>query len=330
MLELLGLGADAETAYRAMLENPREGIAELGERLGWPSERVRPALDELARLSLLRSSSEVPGAHRLVSPEVGLVSLLARQEAELLERQRQIATSRSAVAEVVAEYADLRQIRQHPEMEQLVGLDAVRTRIEELARGCRSQVLGFAAGGAQTPANMEASRPLDREFLEQGRDMRTIYLDSVRNDPASVDYIRWLVELGAQVRTVPSLPLRMTVFDRRTALIPVNPERSEVGAVLLHGSGMVAALCALFDQIWRTASEFGTRPRRDGDGLTAQEQEVLRLLAQGHTDEAVARQLGVSVRTGRRITAELMERLGARSRFQAGARAAENGWLRDL
>jgi len=44
----------------------------------------------------------------------------------------------------------------------------------------------------------------------------------------------------------------------------------------------------------------------------------------------IARKLGVSVRTSRRITAELTQRLGARSRFQAGARAVERGWIKGL
>ncbi|MEH1017726.1 helix-turn-helix transcriptional regulator [Micromonospora sp. CPCC 206060] len=52
--------------------------------------------------------------------------------------------------------------------------------------------------------------------------------------------------------------------------------------------------------------------------MTEREREVLRLLAQGYTDESVARSLGVSLRTARRIAADLMVRLGARSRFQAG------------
>ncbi|WP_247597705.1 LuxR C-terminal-related transcriptional regulator [Streptomyces sp. RKND-216] len=55
---------------------------------------------------------------------------------------------------------------------------------------------------------------------------------------------------------------------------------------------------------------------------------MLDLLTEGMTDEAVARQLGVSVRTTRRITAELMQRLGARSRFEAGVLAAGRGWVK--
>jgi len=89
----------------------------------------------------------------------------------------------------------------------------------------------------------------------------------------------------------------------------------------------VAALVALFEQIWLSANPPGVTQPRDERGLNPQEQEILRLLASGQTDEVVARRLDVSVRTGRRITAELMERLGARSRFQAGYLAAVHGWL---
>ncbi|MGW2995319.1 helix-turn-helix domain-containing protein, partial [Streptomyces sp. NPDC001193] len=52
-----------------------------------------------------------------------------------------------------------------------------------------------------------------------------------------------------------------------------------------------------------------------------------RLLAEGHTDEGIAKRLGVSHRTARRIATVLMERLGARSRFEAGVRAVRCGWL---
>jgi len=45
------------------------------------------------------------------------------------------------------------------------------------------------------------------------------------------------------------------------------------------------------------------------------------------TDETAARRLGVSLRTVRRQMAALMERLCATSRFEAGLKAAQRGWL---
>ncbi|MDJ0386171.1 hypothetical protein [Streptomyces sp. G-G2] len=45
------------------------------------------------------------------------------------------------------------------------------------------------------------------------------------------------------------------------------------------------------------------------------------------TDEAAARRLGVSQRSVRRRMSALMERLHASSRFEAGLKAAQQGWL---
>lgn len=55
------------------------------------------------------------------------------------------------------------------------------------------------------------------------------------------------------------------------------------------------------------------RPRIDD-----QTSKVLCALGSGATDEAAARELGMSLRTYRRRVAELLANLGAASRFQAG------------
>lgn len=60
-----------------------------------------------------------------------------------------------------------------------------------------------------------------------------------------------------------------------------------------------------------------------------EELEVLRLVVvEGLTDRAVARRLGVALITVRRRIHRFMERVGAKSRIQAAAIAAERGWLR--
>ncbi|HEU5268350.1 MAG TPA: LuxR C-terminal-related transcriptional regulator [Jatrophihabitans sp.] len=63
------------------------------------------------------------------------------------------------------------------------------------------------------------------------------------------------------------------------------------------------------------------------DSPTPAELELLELLATGTTDESIGRRLGISVRQVRRRTALLFGRLGASSRFAAGAEAVRRGWL---
>lgn len=327
VMHFLGLNEPLEKVYRILVKHNSARVDTLVERLGWSDEQVRETLQELVRISLVRPSREVPGEFRAVSPEVGLELLLAQQEADLRRYQQQILDSRVMAARLIAEYGELRQTRNSLDAEHLVGIDTIRLRIEALARTCQSELMAFAAGGAQTPENMAASKPLDRDIVLRGGRLRTIYLNSIVNDTATTEYARWLVRNGGEVRTAATLPLRMAIYDRRLALVPFDPDDSAAGAVLLHGTGVVAALCALFDRVWQTAVQFGKERQRDDHGLTAQEREVLSLLSEGHTDDAIAHKLSVSVRTTRRIIADVMTRLGARSRFQAGARARDRGWV---
>lgn len=74
-------------------------------------------------------------------------------------------------------------------------------------------------------------------------------------------------------------------------------------------------------------------PNRDYAVVVAEEptaatQRLLRLMRTGATDPAIARELGVSLRTLYRRIARLQSLLGVQSRFQLGVLAAELGWLR--
>jgi sugar-specific transcriptional regulator TrmB/DNA-binding CsgD family transcriptional regulator len=332
MLASFGLSPVAEAVYQVMLSHPRLRDAGIAEELELPQEQVHRALEELSRVSLVRSSFEDPGALRAVPPQVGLAALVASEEQDLRERQERFNATKLTLERVIDEYLDESRKRPYEGVEQLVGLDSIRNRIESLAAGCEAEIIGFAPDGPQTPENMEASKPVDSAALDRGVRMRTIYLDSLTHDTASMSYVNWLITQGAEVRTHATLPNRMIIYDRRFALLPMNPDDSAAGAVLLRGAGVVTALCELFEQMWSSARIIGPGREQGDQHLAAeepsdQERAVLQLLSQGCTDEVIARKLGVSVRTSRRITASLLARLESRSRFQAGAQAVISGLL---
>lgn len=326
MLEDLGLFPSAETVYRCVLDEPDLGIRELAERLHWTEAAVCEALDALVDLKLLRPDRGRPGGIRPVSPDVGLSVLLSRGEGELVRHRQRVEASRAAVAAFTARYS-ARSEYVSDVVDRLEGLDAVRQRLEELARSVRRECLSFLPGGAQAPDTMDASKPLDQLALERGVLVRSVYQDSFRNDPATVAYVQWLAELGGQTRTVPSLPMLLVVVDRETALVPIDPANGRAGALELRSPGAVAAMAVLFEQMWAAGVPWGRPVPRDGQGLSPQERELLGLLAEGHTDENASRRLGVSLRTVRRMASDLMARLGAHSRFEAGVLAARQGWL---
>ncbi|RKT04580.1 regulatory LuxR family protein [Streptomyces sp. 3211.6] len=328
MLEALGLDTHVEAVYRGMLADPAGGVADLCVRLGMTEAQVRDGLDRLVDLELLTPSRENTGGLRAVSPEAGLEQILRRQEEDLLRRQQELALSKAAAARAVAEFAGLRPNTETDGAERLVGLDAIQSRLEVLGRELTSECLSIMPGGAQSQASLDASKPLDEQALARGIQMRAVYQDSARNDQATLAYAQWTTDRGGQVRTSPVLPPRLVIFDRKTAVVPIDPANSRLGALCTTAPGIVAPLVTLFEQTWETAVPLGAAREQAPDaGITAGERELLKLLASGLTDEAAGKRLGVSLRTVRRQMSGLMERLNAASRFEAGLRAAQRGWL---
>jgi DNA-binding CsgD family transcriptional regulator len=213
---------------------------------------------------------------------------------------------------------------------ELTGADSIRRQLEQLARTARREVLSFVPGGLQQRECIAASKTVNDQVLSRGVRLRSVYLDSARRDRVTSAHLRWLCTRGAEVRTLPVLPIRMIVFDREHVMLP--PDFSSPGtAVLVSGPGVATAITELFHHFWRDGTPFrvdeGGEAQASESELPDEWKALLRLLKEGCTDEQAARRLGVSTRTVGRITAELMAQLGARSRFEAGVLAALKGWV---
>jgi two-component system, NarL family, response regulator NreC len=77
------------------------------------------------------------------------------------------------------------------------------------------------------------------------------------------------------------------------------------------------------------AAESQARRRTEGDTLSEREHEVLQLLALGHTNQEIAKQLVISVRTAETHRAHIMEKLGLSSRAELVRYALDRGLLQD-
>ncbi|GLP63902.1 hypothetical protein TUSST3_05220 [Streptomyces sp. TUS-ST3] len=98
-------------------------------------------------------------------------------------------------------------------------------------------------------------------------------------------------------------------------------------AVVVRAPAVLRNLRTLFTVSWSSSAALSDHRRLSERSRSALGRRILQALSSGRTDEAAARELGVSVRTYRRNVAEITRELGANSRFQAGARAVELGLL---
>ncbi|TWD81194.1 regulatory LuxR family protein [Kribbella amoyensis] len=327
MLEPLGLDEATYAVYHALLRAPDATPEQLAALVNRPLDEVHELLADLRKLDLLVPTWTNPSVEHAVHPRVGLTGLVERRRSELTRMLGELAEAESS-AEIMAEqYNELLTARTSGDVEVLKGRANASRRVEELGAKARESFWGLIPGHVDDILSPAEESP-DLPLLERGIKMRTIYLQSMTVTKQGLEFAAFMHKHGNEVRATPTLPMRLLLIDQEIAIMPLNPEQESAGAVIHRSPAVVALALALFDSYWARATElFAPEDREDGSPLTPHEAEVLRLLAGGAKDEQVARLLGISLRTARRITANLSDRLDATSRFELGVAAAKRGWV---
>lgn len=192
-----------------------------------------------------------------------------------------------------------------------------------LVRQSRGEVRSLRPDQYLEVAREEAMTSMVREVVADGRRVRGIY--PVRALTDSREALARRVEAGEEVRVMPLVPTRLCVVGSSHALLPEPLGFVDEPLTLLRQRGLVEALTLWFDALWDRASPVPELVR--GEARPDLRRFLLQQLAEGAQDEQIARRLGVSLRTVRRRVAELMNELGADTRFQAGAEAVRRGLL---
>jgi sugar-specific transcriptional regulator TrmB len=316
-LELLGIGATEERAYRALIERHMATAAEIAGALGISLRVARTLLADLEKLGLATHTPKVPRVYVAAPPEFAVAALIRQQQA-MLERVR------VAIPDLEEQSARANHGGGHePVMELITSRTHLGAVMTQLYESFRSEAMCFQRAPMLTPTIIPPRR------VRLGARVRTISDNSILEMPGSLARLKQDVADGEQARMLPALPFKMMIFDRRAAVISLDGQSSEsTPTLLIHGSALVKALCLLFEFVWERATPimFG---RADGAGagaLDARSGEMadalIPLLAAGLNDKAIAMELGISPATLNRRMSELMRATGTRTRFQLGWRAA--------
>ena len=170
---------------------------------------------------------------------------------------------------------------------------------------------------------------IDPDMLPPAVQARALFRDSLITDqPAALD-VGTLRDAGFELRAAPELPATVLVIDNLVFVVATGTAHPDLQVV--HSQSIADVVTAAFEMCWQrtTSSEVpSSAPRPPSERLTDLELSVLRLLADGHKDETAARMLNTSTRTLRRVVANLMDRLGSSTRFQAAVRAQQLGWIK--
>lgn len=160
-------------------------------------------------------------------------------------------------------------------------------------------------------------------------EMLTVWDSAVLELPAVLPVMRARRHGRETQRFLPLLPLSGIVVDDHTCILEWTGEGDGAQGLLGTSVGAVAAGRALFDRFWQLATP-GVTLGATAEGLqeiSERDATILRLMAAGVADASIARQTGTSQRTVERRVRFVMDRLGARTRFQAGVQATRRRWI---
>ncbi len=199
--------------------------------------------------------------------------------------------------------------------------------MDQLQRFAHEEFLGFDRPPYLRPVGLNAQQ---LALLSRGLRYRVVYDHSALDLPGRADLVRALVAAGEEARVVPRLPVKLCIADRSVALLPLTSASSPT-AMIVRRCSLLDALVALFEAMWEHAAPLRMDETAsvgpEGSPLRLEDAQVLSLLMAGLTDQAIANQLELSVRTVQRRVRAMMELAGVTSRIQLGWYAAKRNWL---
>ncbi|MGW5644247.1 helix-turn-helix transcriptional regulator [Saccharopolyspora sp. NPDC003752] len=321
MLDVLAADSDQGRVYRALTTRGRLHREFLAHDTGLAPAAVRKALRELAELDLV---VEVGRGTDLweAAPPVQAMSMVLREEESRRLKLWQVG------AELDRLYHQARSgtgCSRHVEpVEHPARLIMLTTRLQDKAT---EQVRWLDRPPYYSkPHHFRAQEEIQAGRMAAGVRYRTIYSQNVYDDPELFAAMTRMADLGENVRLLSELPVKLTIGDDQIALLVPEPDRTGLdGSLVVHASGLLNALCGLFETLWTLAMPVSTGTEQDQ--LSDRDRSIIMLMAAGATDETIARRLHLSRRTVVRRIAALLDRLGTTTRFQAGVQAAKRGLL---
>ncbi|MER6028127.1 LuxR C-terminal-related transcriptional regulator [Streptomyces sp. NPDC001851] len=301
------------------------------EQLDSSVDEIEQARTELLGLGLLIEVPEGASATgertvRATAPEAALLRLLTAEEQAVMELTEQIRRTRERVGAMREAFLPLHTARTSG-LEVVTCPEKIARVLGDAADMATSEILSMHPGPVMPPDVLAQGLRRDRRVLDRGVSMRSIHLRPMTRITHAMTHLQELRAAGADLRIASIVPFRFILVDRVQALVPALHVRSSGAMMVLRGEAVTALLAKVFEMCWASAAPLEAAESGQESGFTSQQLWMLRLMATGRKDEAIARELGVSVRTLRRMMADLMARLGVDSRFQAGITAAKLGLL---
>ncbi|MER7486874.1 helix-turn-helix transcriptional regulator [Streptomyces sp. NPDC126497] len=309
-------------------------LCEAGGRLYAHALRMgrvaREAAEEapcLMELALLHPDPDDKNWLRPVAPAIALAQRLHPIERDIAERRRLSVR----LADVFEPFMALgaQAVTTENSITVLEGSERINAALNLAATQCHTEMLTIQPSDDRfSERSIVQGLERDKPLIERGVRIRTLYQHTARYSPEKRAYVEQLSAGRVEYRTIDEVVERLIVCDETVAFIPTRDDQQV--ALELRQPGLVRYLIKVFEFMWSRSVPLTAGAPYDPapGGITDIQHSIAKLLVEGHVDEAIARRLGMNVRTCRAHIAKLAATLGSGSRAQLGYLIAQSGILR--
>jgi transcriptional regulator with XRE-family HTH domain len=312
----LGISIVDERIYRMLLRRDGATDTQISSALGLSASATRKALASLEKNGFATHSPEHVRRYFAAPPDLAIEALMQRRQEK----------ARVTIAELRESAKTTRGTRREERIVEILSREAAAQVFAQIIQSAEHDILGLERPPVLVSSN-DAPDEMQLKLLARGVRFRSITDSSMLNAPGTLNRLRLAVQAGEQYRVYPSLPFKLIVVDHRIGIIPLNLARPDGPALLVRSSSLLVALCEMFEMLWRSSvpfslDEVGARDDASSSRTSTHIDALLPMLVSGLNDKTIELELGVSQRTLTRRIVDLMKRLGATTRFQAGWLAA--------
>lgn len=234
---------------------------------------------------------------------------LRREQDRIEDRRRDLAASRDLLSRVTS-----RALGAHEPISEPISDEIAPSIVNRLLAETTGMLRNFVLTVAEGPALDESTMRANEDRIGRGEVQRALYPASALASPQGRRWMTGWAQVGEDQRILPTTDTEFAVFGVAAVVALAAWDDTSRGYAVIRDPLVVRLYTAYFDLAWKQGVPAPAVAGREGTG----DPKLVELLELGLKDEAIARYLGVSLRTVRRRIAHLMAVNGVDTRFQLG------------
>ncbi|HKV87095.1 MAG TPA: helix-turn-helix domain-containing protein [Candidatus Dormibacteraeota bacterium] len=252
-LTRLGLTTYEARAYVALVGRDSFTAAQVARQAELPRQRIYDVLESLVSKGLAVARPGGVIKYAATRPALAIERLLSSRRQELSELEVSAARVESLLAEAYADGQRHTDPLQYIEVLREPG--AINVRFDELQAAARREILVFT----KPPY---AKAPEDNlQGLEVARrvEARSLYEESIFEDPPSVQAVLRFLKAGERARVVQELPLKLVIIDAAIVMFGMRDpvaSGSDLTIMVVDHPSLASVLRTAFNAYWESGIDF--------------------------------------------------------------------------